>query len=81
VKLTPAFGLVRREAVAMRDRRRHQDGDGRRKSERRGLDRHLAAAALDQKNLKEVAVAMARMVQSCTDEREEIVSIWMKSNA
>jgi len=58
-EIAPArtFGFLH-EAEAMRDRRRHQDGDGRRKRERRGLDRHLAAAALDQKNLKEVAVAM-----------------------
>ena len=46
------------ESEAVRDRRRHQDRAGRRERNNRGLVGHLAAAARDQQNLEEVAVAV-----------------------
>ena len=42
----------------MRDRRRHQDGARRGEGERGGLEGHLAAAALDQQDLEQVAMAV-----------------------
>ena len=54
----PAFGDVRLETEAMGDRRRNENGGGRGERQPRRFKRHFAAAALDQKNLKQIAMPM-----------------------
>ena len=54
----PAVGLVRAEAEAVRGGRRHQDRGRRLEGQARGLVGHLAAAALDQQDLEQVAMAV-----------------------
>ena len=54
----PAIGGARLETEAVRDRRRHQDGGRRGERQLRRFVGHLAAAALDQENLKQIAVPM-----------------------
>ena len=54
----PAVGDVRLEAKAVRDRRRNENRGRRGKRQLRRIERHLAAAALDQQDLKQVAMAV-----------------------
>ena len=54
----PAFGRTRLETEAVRHRGRHQDGGRRRERQLRRFVGHLAAAALDQENLKQIAMPM-----------------------
>ena len=48
----PTRGDVRVEAKAVGDRRRNEDRGGRGERQLRRFERHVAAAALDQQNLK-----------------------------
>ena len=52
----PAVGHLGMEAEAVRRGRRHQDGGRRGERQARRLEGHLAAAALNQKNLEQIAM-------------------------
>ena len=54
----PAVGDIRLEAETMGDGRRHQNRRRRRERQPRHIERHLAAAAFDQQDLKQVAMAV-----------------------
>ncbi len=82
VKLTTQPSVMSgSETKAVRGCRREQDGGRRNERQHRRLERHLAAAAFDQKDLKEVAVSVCPDASIDGSPRASaIVSIWMKSN-
>src|ERR1700691_2685020 len=64
----PAVGCFRLEAKSMRGRGGNENGSGRGTRQLRQVERHLAAAAFDQQDLKQVAMAV-RMDRPAVDRR------------